>query len=98
MPIPNKLTEEDKAEMKRLREAGWPEYKIAAKFGVAPGTVRWALGKRPKTHREKLENLDRAKFIALLRASRGRTDTVARLLEVDADTMIDWVAERVMAR
>ena len=96
MPQKGKLTEADKAEIKRLREAGMPEYKIAAQFDVAPGTVRWALGKRPRS--DKLKNLDSTKFFALLRAAHGNTATVMRALSVDDQTMMDWFAEKSASR
>lgn len=98
MPKNGKLSEADKAEIKRLRDEGWPEYKIAPLFDVTPSTIRWALGKRTKPNKDKLNELDPQKFIALLRAARGRTDTVASALGVDAEDMVNWVAERVMAR
>ena len=91
MPKNGKLSEADKAEIKRLREAGMPEYKIAAQYDVSPGTIRWALGKRPKSG--KLKTLDPAKFFALLRAAQGNTATVMKALAVDSETMMDWFAE-----
>lgn len=97
MPIPNKLSESDKAEIRKLAGEGMPEYKIAARFGITPNTVRWHLGKRNKPAKTKLAQLEPQKFIALLRAAGGRTDNVAKSLGVDADTLIDWVAGLVTA-
>ncbi len=91
------VDEKMKAEIQRLHAEGMAEYRIAARLGIAPNTVRWHLGKRRKP-KNKIENLDPTKFIALLRAARGRTDTVANALGAGPDEMIEWLAERVMAR